>query len=112
MNTAIPQPAMPCFFSQHCHVIGVEKRDFKTYMKRRFVHGTVVTGSHVAPLHTIIFHEIDYFLLSFCEDSASGCNENLLSHRPGCLSFAKIQNYDPHLQVFWRKNNKKVKCKQ
>ena len=53
------------FFSQHCHVIGVEKRDFKTHMKRRFGHGTVVTGSHVAPLHTIIFHEIDYCLLSF-----------------------------------------------
>ena len=57
------------FFSQHCHVIGVEKRDFKAHMKRRFVHGTVVTGSHVAPLHTIIFHEIDYYLLSFCKDT-------------------------------------------
>ena len=34
-------------------------------MKCRFVHGTVVTGCHVAPLHMIIFHEIDYCLLSF-----------------------------------------------
>lgn len=53
------------FFSQHCHIIGVEKRDSQTHMKCRFVHGTVVTGCHVAPLHTIIFHEIDYCLLSF-----------------------------------------------
>ena len=45
------------FFSYEHHVVRVEHRNVKTYKDLRTLHGTVVTGSHVALLHTLIFHE-------------------------------------------------------